>query len=54
MRNTRPIVWLKAARRDFEDFPDKARDRLLDALTVVAEGAMPAIANIPVQVAQVR
>jgi phage-related protein len=45
MRNTRPIVWLKAARRDFEDFPDKARDRLLDALTVVAEGGMPPIAK---------
>jgi phage-related protein len=45
MRNTRPIVWLKAVRRDFEDFPDKARDRLLDALTVVAEGGMPAIAK---------
>jgi phage-related protein len=45
MRNTRPIVSLKAARRDFEDFPDKARDRLLDALTVVAEGEMPPIAK---------
>jgi phage-related protein len=45
MRNTRPIVWLKAARRDFEDFPEKARDRLLDALTVVADGGMPAIAK---------
>jgi phage-related protein len=45
MRSTRPIVWLKAARRDFEDFPEKARDRLLDALTVVAEGGMPAIAK---------
>jgi phage-related protein len=45
MRNTRPIVWMKAARRDFEDFPDRARDRLLDALTVVAEGGMPAIAK---------
>src|SRR5215472_16050872 len=45
MRNTRPIVWMKAARRDFEDFPDKARDRLLDALTVVAEGGMPPIAT---------
>jgi len=45
MRNTRPIVWLKAARRDFEDFPEKARDRLLDALTVVAEGGMPSIAK---------
>ena len=45
MRNTRPIVWMKAARRDFGDFPDKARDRLLDALTVVAEGCMPSIAK---------
>ena len=45
MRNTRPIVWMKAARRDFEDFPDKARDRLLDALTVVTEGGMPPIAK---------
>jgi phage-related protein len=45
MRNTRPIVWLKAARRDFEDFPDGAKDRLLDVLTVVAEGGMPPIAK---------
>jgi phage-related protein len=45
MRNTRPIVWLKAARRDFEDFPDKARDKLLDALTVVAEGGKPPMAK---------
>jgi phage-related protein len=45
MRNTRPIVWMKAAPRDFEDFPDRARDRLLDALTVVAEGGMPPIAK---------
>lgn len=45
MRNTRPIVWMKAARRDFEEFPDKARERLLDALTVVAEGGMPPIAK---------
>jgi phage-related protein len=36
---------LKAARRDFEDFPDTARDGLLDALTVIAEGAMPPTAK---------
>ena len=36
---------MKAARGDFEDFPDRARDRLLDALTVVAEGGMPPIAK---------
>ena len=45
MRATRPVVWLKGARRDFEEFPDKARDRLLDALTVAAEGGMPPIAK---------
>ena len=45
MRNTHPIAWLKAARRDFEDFPDKARDKLLDALTVVADGGMPPMAQ---------
>ena len=45
MRNTQPIVWMKAARRDFEDFPDRARDRLLDALTVVADGGMPPMAK---------
>jgi phage-related protein len=45
MRNTRPIAWLAAARRDFGAFPDKAKDRLLDALTVVAEGGMPLIAK---------
>lgn len=43
MKNTRPIVWLRAARRDFEKFPEKARERLLDALTVAAEGATPPI-----------
>ena len=45
MRNTRPIVWMKAARRDFEDFPDRPRDRLPDALTVVAEGGTPPMAK---------
>jgi phage-related protein len=42
---TRRISWIKAARRDFEDFPREARDRLFDALTVVAEGGMPGLAN---------
>jgi phage-related protein len=44
-RNTRPIQWIRAARRDFEDFPQGARDDLLDALTAVAEGGHPAIAK---------
>jgi phage-related protein len=45
-RNTRPIQWISAARRDFEDFPQGARDDLLDALTAVAEGGHPAIAKL--------
>jgi phage-related protein len=42
---TRPIAWIKAARRDFEDFPQEAKDDLLDALTVIADGGKPAIAK---------
>jgi phage-related protein len=45
IRNTRPIQWMKAARRDFEDFPQGARDDLLDALTAVADGGHPSIAK---------
>jgi hypothetical protein len=30
---------------DFEEFPEKARERLLDALTVATEGDMPGIAK---------
>ena len=37
-RDTRPISWVKAARRDFEDFPEGARIEILRALTVAAEG----------------
>lgn len=45
IRNTRSIQWMKAARKDFEDFPRGARDDLLDALTSVAEGGHPSIAK---------
>ncbi len=38
MRDTRPISWLKAARRDFETFPEDVQSDVLDALTVAAEG----------------
>jgi phage-related protein len=41
IRNTRPINWIKAARKDFEDFPQGARDAILDDLTTVAEGGFP-------------
>lgn len=45
MIKTRPISWLKAARKDFEQFPEGARIELARALTVVAEGGHPDIAK---------
>jgi hypothetical protein len=44
-RNTRAVCWINAARKDFEDFPQGARDDLLDALTAVADGGHPSIAK---------
>lgn len=38
MQNTRTISWIKAARRDFEDFPGEAQSDVFDALTVAAQG----------------
>jgi phage-related protein len=40
MRETRNISWLKAARKDFEEFPDDVQIDMLDALTVAAEGEL--------------
>ncbi len=40
--NTRPINWVKAARKDFEDFPPGVRDAVLGILTAAAEGGLPA------------
>ncbi|MCX6625798.1 MAG: type II toxin-antitoxin system RelE/ParE family toxin [Acidobacteria bacterium] len=37
-RKTRPVSWLKAARNDFEKFPEGAKTVCLTALTVAAEG----------------
>jgi len=45
MPPVRRISWVKAARRDFDDFPEGVRDDVLDALTLVALGAMPAKAK---------
>ena len=39
MKNTRPISWIKAARRDFEEFPDEVQGDMLNALTIAAEGS---------------
>jgi phage-related protein len=38
MRNTRPISWIKAARKDFEEFPEDVQSDMFDALTIAAEG----------------
>jgi len=37
---TRPISWIKAARKDFDDFPVPVQTDALRALTVAAEGRM--------------
>ena len=44
-RDTRTVSWIKAARKDFEKFPDDARRIVLEALTVVAEGQTPDLAK---------
>ena len=45
VRDTRSISWIKAARRDFEKFPEGAQLEIRRALTVVAEGEKPDIAK---------
>jgi phage-related protein len=39
MRYTRPISWIKAARRDFEEFPEDVQGYMMNALTIAAEGS---------------
>ena len=45
VRVTRPISWIKAARKEFEKFPDEAQSICLTALTVAAEGGKADIAK---------
>ena len=45
MRQTRPISWIKAARKEFERFPAEAQSVCLTALTVSAEGGKADIAK---------
>jgi phage-related protein len=45
VQRTRPISWIKAARKEFETFPIGARNRIQDALTVAAEGRKADIAK---------
>jgi phage-related protein len=44
-RKTRPVSWLKTARREFEKFPEGARMVCLTALTIAAEGGKADIAK---------
>jgi phage-related protein len=45
VRETRPISWIKAARKDFEEFPESAQMEILRALTIAAEGQKADIAK---------
>jgi len=42
---TRPISWIKAARKEFEKFPTGAQSICLAALTIAAEGGNAEIAK---------
>jgi phage-related protein len=42
-RHTRPISWIAAARKAFDKFPGEARDTMIDALTLAADGGMARI-----------
>jgi phage-related protein len=45
LRASRPVLWIRAARKDFEDFPEAAQTDFLRALTIVAEGRTPDVAK---------
>ena len=42
---TRPIGWVRAARKVYEAFPETVRDRVNTALTIAAEGGKADIAK---------
>ena len=45
MRPTRPVSWFAPARKAFEGFPEGAREIMMDALSVAAEGGKAGIAK---------
>ncbi len=45
IRKTKPVSWIKAALKDFQEFPEGAKGVLLAALTVAAEGGKAEIAK---------
>ena len=44
-RDTRPVGWIRAARKAFESFPAAVRDRVNTALTIASEGGKADIAK---------
>lgn len=44
-RDTRPVGWVRAARKAYEGFPKAVRDRVNTALTIAAEGGKADIAK---------
>jgi phage-related protein len=44
-KQTRPISWIKAARKNFDGFPKEAQAICLTALTIAAEGGKADIAK---------
>ena len=43
--DTRPVGWIKAAKKTFESFPAVVRDRFNAALTIAAEGGKADVAK---------
>jgi phage-related protein len=41
----RNISWIKAALKDFNQFPESTREEATDALTALAEGGTPDVAK---------
>jgi phage-related protein len=44
-RDTRPVSWVRAARKGFEAFPEKVRLEIERALTYAAEGRKADVAK---------
>ncbi len=43
LKASRPVFWVKAARKTFERFPAGARERIVQALDIATEGRMATI-----------
>ena len=44
-RDTRPISWIRATRKAFDGFPEKAQNAIMRTLTIAAEGRKADIAK---------